>query len=66
MNPPIVTTTSTKDSGQILRHQFGISVAELQKFLLAKRPQRRRARRKRLFSQARAKTPDFEIRTYLF
>ena len=33
------------DSGQILRHRYGISVAELQTFLLAKRPQRRRARR---------------------
>ena len=26
------------DSGQILRHQYGISVAESQMFLLAKRP----------------------------
>ena len=31
-------------SGQILRHQYGISVADSQTFLLAKRPQRRRAR----------------------
>ena len=29
------------DSRQILRHQYGISVAEMQKFLLAKHPQRR-------------------------
>ena len=28
-----------------LRHQYGISIAESQTFLLAKRPQRRRARR---------------------
>ena len=32
-----------------LRHQYGISVAESQTFLLAKRPQRRRARRNRCF-----------------
>ena len=44
-----VTTPSTNqlfwpDSGQILRHQYGISVAESQTLFLAKRPQRRRAR----------------------
>ena len=33
------------DSGQILLHQYGISVAESQPFLRAKRPQWRRARR---------------------
>ena len=32
-----------------LRHQYGISVAESQTFLLAKRPQRRRARRNGCF-----------------
>ena len=32
-----------------LCHQYGISVAESQTFLLAKRPQRRRARRNRCF-----------------
>ena len=37
-----------------LRHQYGISVAESQTFLRAKRPQRRRARR-RMFSQATRK-----------
>ena len=37
------------DSGQILRHQYGISVAESQTFLRAKRPQRRRARRNGCF-----------------
>ena len=45
-----VTTPSTNQcfwphSGQILRHQYGISVAESQTFLLAKRSQWRRARR---------------------
>ena len=33
--------SSWPDSGQILRHQYGISVAEAQTFLLAKRRQRR-------------------------
>ena len=37
------------DSGQILRHQYGISVAETQTFLLAKSPQWRRARRNGCF-----------------
>ena len=37
------------DSRQILRHQYGISVAESQTFLLAKRPQRRGARRNGCF-----------------
>ena len=37
--------SSRPDPGQILRHQHGISVAEVQTFLLAKRPQRRGARR---------------------
>ena len=32
-----------------LRHQYGISVAESQTFLLAKRPRRRRARRNGCF-----------------
>ena len=32
-----------------LRHQYGISVAESQTFLRAKRPQRRRARRNGCF-----------------
>ena len=50
-----VTTPSTNqrfwpDSGQILRHQYGISVAESQTFLRAKRPQRRRARRTDVFA----------------
>ena len=49
-----VTTPSTNqpfwpDSEQILRHQYGISVAESQTFLLAKRPQGRRARRNGCF-----------------
>ena len=49
-----VTTPSTNqrfwpDSGQILRHQYGNSVAESQTFLLAKRPQGRRARRNGCF-----------------
>ena len=37
------------DSGQILRHQYGISVAESQTFLHTKRPHRRRARRNGCF-----------------
>ena len=45
-----VTTPSTNpcfcpDSGQILRHQYRISTAESQTFLLAKHPQQQRARR---------------------
>ena len=36
----------------ILRHQYGIFVAQSQTFLLAKRPQRRRAKEKRMLSQA--------------
>ena len=49
-----VTTPSTNqrfwpDSGQILRHQYGISVAESQTFLRVKRPQRRRTRRNGCF-----------------
>ena len=40
------------DSRQILRHQYGIPVTELQTFLVAKRPQWRGARRKQMFSQA--------------
>ena len=49
-----VTTPSTNqrfwpDFGQILRHQYGISVAESQTFLRAKRPHRRRARRNGCF-----------------
>ena len=49
-----VTTPSTNqgfwpDSGHILCHQYGISVAESQTFLRAKRPQRRRAWRKGCF-----------------
>ena len=49
-----MTTASTNqcfwpDSGHILRHQYGISVTESQTFLLAKRPQRRRARRNGCF-----------------
>ena len=52
--PPIVTTPSTNqrfcpDSGQILRHQYGISVAEWHTFLRAKRPHRPRARRNGCF-----------------
>ena len=41
---------------QILRHQYGISVAETRRLsLLAKRPKRRKARRNSyLFSQARS------------
>ena len=41
--------SSYPDSGQILRHQYGISVAESRTFLLAKRPWRRETR---LYSQA--------------
>ena len=37
------------NSVQILRHQYGISAAESQTFLLAKRPRRRRARRNGCF-----------------
>jgi len=41
------------DSRQILRHQYGISVAESQTFLLAKRPPAAMSKeKKRLFSQA--------------
>jgi len=43
------------DSGQILRYQYlqyGISVAESQRFLLAKRPLAAMSEEKRLFSQA--------------
>ena len=36
-----------------LRHQYGISVAESQTFILAKRPQRRRARRNGCFRRLR-------------
>ena len=36
------------DSGQILRHQYGISVAESQTFLLAKRPSAAMSEEKRL------------------
>ena len=38
---------------EILRHQYGIFVAESQTFLLAKRPQRRRAKEKRMLSQSK-------------
>ena len=49
-----VTTPSTNqcfwlDSGQILRHQYGISVAESQTFLHVKRPHKRRVRRNGCF-----------------
>ena len=49
-----VTTPSTNqlfwlDSGQILRHQYGIFVAESQMFLRAKHPHWRRARRNGCF-----------------
>ena len=49
-----VTTPSTNQrfwphSGQILHHQYGISVTELQTFLRAKRAQQRRARRNGCF-----------------
>ena len=37
--------SSWPESGQFLRHQHGISVAEAHTFLLAKHPQRRGARR---------------------
>ena len=40
---------SALDSGQTLRHQYGISVTELQMFLLAKCPWRRGARRNGCF-----------------
>ena len=40
------------DSEHILRHLYGISVAESQTFLRAKRAQRPRAMEKRMFSQA--------------
>jgi len=36
-----------------LRHQYGISVAELQTFLRVKRPQRQRARRNGCFRRLR-------------
>ena len=52
-NSYVSTPSSNKsfwpDSRQILRHQYGISVAESQTFLLAKRPQRRGARRNGCF-----------------
>ena len=53
-----VTTPSSNQrlwlvSGQILRHQYGISVAESQTFLRAKRPQQRRARRNGCFRRLR-------------
>ena len=37
-----------QDSGQILRHQYGISVAESQTFLLAKRHSEAMSEEKRL------------------
>ena len=40
------------DSWQILRHQYGISVAESQTFLCAKRPRAPKSEKKRMFSQA--------------
>ena len=53
-----ITTPSTNqgfwpDSEHILRHQYGISVAESQTFLRAKRPHRRRARRNGCFRRLR-------------
>ena len=52
-----------------LRHQYGISVAESQTFLLAKRPQRRRARRngcfRRLKKQWKIRTSARTISTLL-
>ena len=39
-----------------LRHQYGISAAELQTFLLAKRPQGAKSEEKRMFSQANSYT----------
>ena len=52
-----VTTPSTNqhfcpDSRQMLRHQYGISAAELQTFLRAKRPPAAKSEEKRMFSQA--------------
>ena len=48
----VTTPTSNQrlwpDSGQILRHQYGISVAESQTFLLAKRPSSAMSEEKRL------------------
>ena len=56
---------------EILRHQYGIFVAESQTFLLTKRPQRRRAKEKRMLSQARSSSdhlrleePNFNMKTY--
>ena len=57
--------SSSPDSGQILRYQYGISVAEEQTFLLAKRPKRRGARRngcfRRLHFIHEIKTKDYEL-----
>ena len=58
------------DSGQILRHQYGISVAE--SFLRAKRPHRRRARRKGCFRRlsyqafSNSQAPSTRMHPFLF
>ena len=59
------------DSGQILHHQYGISVAESQTFLLAKRPQRQRTRRNGLFLQPNEiyggmKTSHFDSKSFCY
>ena len=46
---PLTNQCFWPDSGQILCHQYGISVAESQTLFLAKRPQRRRVRRNSCF-----------------
>ena len=51
------------DSGQILRHQHGISVAESQTFLRAKRPPAAMSEEKRLFSQAIEWPPNKSLRS---
>ena len=54
--------SSWPDSGQILRHQYGISVAEAQTFLLAKRRQRRtytKFTKLKMFRDGLAKTAKF-------
>ena len=65
-----MTTRSTNqsfwpDSGQILRHQYGISDAKAQTFLLAKCPKRRGARRngsfRRLHFIHEITTKDYEV-----
>ena len=53
-----------RDSGQILRHQYEISVAETQTFILAKRPQRRGAWRNGCFRRLIAEEKQCEWHTW--